>query len=97
MTKFEFIDELPTPVRTPHKPGIRGCEPLIMEFADALRENPKQWAKYPKALSLYTAKSYVSAIKSKPSRLGPKPLQGGAFEAAIRKGVLYVRYVGGEE
>ena len=96
MTAFEFVDELPEAVRTPRKFTPRGCEPLIIEFADALRENPKQWAKYPKALSLSTAKSYVSAIKTKPSRNGPKPLQGGAFEATTRKGVLYVRYVGGE-
>lgn len=59
-------------------------------LTETLRTRPGQWARVPDML--YTsASSTASAIRAGLlSAFEPK----GAYEAAVRKGVLYARYVG---
>jgi hypothetical protein len=86
MTAFEFMDELPM------KRSNKSPDPLIVEFAKALKAHLKQWAKFPKALSKSSAQSYASAINH---AIPPAPvaLRDGSFEATCRAGVLYVRAI----
>jgi len=83
--QVEFVNELP-PAR-----GGRNGDPLLSEFADILRQRPGAWAKWPTKLRPNSARTYLSAIP-KGLVAAFEPFQ---FEAAARRGVLYVRYVGG--
>ena len=87
-TEFEFVDELPSKSdngRIPH--------PVYVEFASALRDNPGQWAKWPRPIAYNgigtTAWRINHGVKG-----APPSLITGEFEAATRAGVLYVRFVG---
>ena len=75
----EFVEELPE--QQPRK-RYRG---KYADFADALRENPGRWAKYPSQ-----AKTTVYQLRK--SRLGSFP--GDEFEFETRNGEIYLRYVG---
>lgn len=83
--KIEFIQELPLAATS------RGPEPKHLAFAKALKENPGMWAEYPAEVSNTTARSYASKINA-----GNWPMFRHGYEAATRKGTLYVRYTGGE-
>lgn len=78
-TTPEFVEELPE--QEPRK-KYRG---KYAEFADALRENPGRWAKYP-------AKTKTTVYQLRKSRLGSFP--GDEFEFETRNGEIYLRYVG---
>lgn len=86
MAGINFIDTLPG------RPLTRTED--IAEFADELKRNPRQWAAYPWSddLAYGTRKSRASDInRNQPT--APLPLRTG-FHAAVRDGVLYVRYMG---
>ena len=91
MTAFEFVDELP-------KRGARGGgqkpQRVLVDFAAALRENPGQWAKWPKPVSAVNAPSTAARINNGHPGT-PSVLSTGEFEACTRDGVCYVRFVGG--
>lgn len=91
MTAFEFVDNLPNGnEKFGNKP-----DPLIVEFAEALRSRPNSWAKYPRPTK---SKGSIQALKwliNTGNDRAPKPFRGGGFEATARDGVMYVRYVGG--
>lgn len=88
---FEFVEELPErEVSARAKPN-----PVLMEFAQALRDNPNQWAKYPRRNSSRT--SCAATARNINGKLPSCPIafRDGGFEAANRGGVCYVRFVGG--
>lgn len=84
---FEFVDELPS------RRGRNATDPILVEFAEALRAHSDRWAKYPVELSRASRASVSSAI-TRDSGTCPKPFRGGGFESRIVSGVVYVRYVG---
>ncbi len=86
MTEFKFIEGDP--------PSIQGHSKLAA-FAEALRANPGKWAEYPTAVTPAVGRNYSAEI-NKASQKAPKSFQGGGFEATAPKGVLYVRFIGGE-
>ena len=75
----QFVDELP--VQQPRR-KYRG---KYAEFADALRENPGRWAKYP-------SQTKTTVYQLRKSRLGSFP--GDEFEFENRNGEIFLRYVG---
>ena len=85
---IEFFDDLP--VR-----NGRAMEGIQSEFAQALRDQPGRWAKYPEQDGRSPGSLSAAAYRiSKGSHLAPKNFRSG-FEAVVRRGVLYVRFVGG--
>lgn len=84
---FEFVDELPP------RRGRNATDPILVEFAEALRANPGRWAKYPVQPSRVSRASVSSAI-TRNTGTCPKPFRGGGFQSRIVTGVVYVRYVG---
>lgn len=90
----EFVDGLPPLGRAGRAEGFHGKpQQVFIDFANELRENPKQWAKYPKPLAASSAGSLAWSINNQGHRC-PQVLRTGEFEAASRSGVLYVRFVG---
>ncbi|MFE3060659.1 hypothetical protein [Nocardia sp. NPDC059239] len=86
---FEFVDQLP-----PSKGNAgRRLDPLLFEFAQALRANPGQWAKWPRAISERRSRQIHWEIKRGMRRALPP----GEFEACSRAGVAYARYIGGSD
>lgn len=67
--------------------------PELVAFVEALRQNPKRWARYPRTISSGACSVAAARIKR-----GEGSFIGGGFEATSRKvdgtRVLYVRYVG---
>lgn len=91
MAEFEFVDELPPKVRRTR--GQQSDRDLIAEFAAALRARPGVWAKWPADISVASSPTYRKRIQE-----GVFPaFRNGVFAAAERNGLLYVRYVGGED
>jgi len=84
---FKFVERLPK-----LKSSGRHSDPVYSEFAEALRNNPGQWAQWPKPIAKTTAGALVSRINQCAD--APASLSTGEFEAASRVGVLYVRFVG---
>lgn len=78
-TTPEFVEELPD--QEPRR-RYRG---KYAEFADALRDNPGRWAKYP-------SKTKTTVYQLRKSRLGSFP--GDQFEFELRNGDIFLRYVG---
>lgn len=73
------------------------ADPFYDEFAQALRDHPGRWAKWPK---VYKNASSVAAIRKNIAdgdRRAPVPFRTDGWEAVVRQGVLYVRYVGDKE
>jgi hypothetical protein len=87
VTQFEFVEALPAETRG-HQ-----LDPVIFEFAEALRARPGEWAKYPIATSPSWRNTLVWSIRNTNSRT-PTAFRSGGFDARQRGGVLYVRYVG---
>ncbi len=86
--QFEFVDELPAAIRTN---SDQQCERwLIDRFSAVLRNRPGDWAKWPADIRASTAKSYGVQIRSGTMR----SFRNGGYEAQVRNGVLYIRYVG---
>ncbi|MGH8967598.1 MAG: hypothetical protein ACRDXB_20045 [Actinomycetes bacterium] len=83
MIDIEFVDELPGGRVGPNR------DPVAKDFAAALKDRPGAWAKWPTTLTRSSAYSYATRIH----KGAIKPLALG-FEAAVRKGQLYVRFVG---
>lgn len=83
---FEFVDELPS------RRGPGATDPILVEFAEALRANPGRWAKYPVELAPTSRSTVSSSITTNANC--PKPFRGGGFQSRIVTGVMYVRYVG---
>lgn len=82
----EFVDELPG--------GNRGVRGKYVEFFDALRDNAGKWAKFPDQDDKTSGyKNSTRTFISQGKVSGSAPAR--AFEAAVRQGTLYVRYVGG--
>lgn len=91
---IEFVETLP--------PRAAGGEqyipdPVLADFAQALRDNPGRWAKYPAADLNATQASSMGTRISMQRRPGtPRvfmPDRAGTFEGTVRSGQLYVRYV----
>ncbi|MFE3059087.1 hypothetical protein [Nocardia sp. NPDC059239] len=80
----QFVSEIPP------RRGHYGKHDVSVQFAQALRSNPGQWAVWPGSLS---PKS-VYAIASRINRGQNKAFPVGEYEAAGREGVVYVRYIG---
>jgi hypothetical protein len=78
---IEFLDELP--------PSLSGRkrDPVLVEFADALRANPGKWAPYPKPIK--NGGNHAVQIN-----MGRYPTLGIGFRAVCRQGTCYVGYVG---
>lgn len=72
-------------------PPDRRSNPIYQEVADALRENPGKWAKWPEEVDQRQALRLVSAINA--GRV--VPMKKG-FRASTRGGTLLVAYLGGE-
>lgn len=85
---FEFIEQLPEKRSRRVTPGTMKSK-LFEDFAEVLRQNPQQWAKYPG--NNKTVRQIAWGIRN---QRGPAPLalQTGEFEAEVRDGVLYVRW-----
>lgn len=71
------------------------------EFADQLKSRPGCWAIYPAFYSAFHLGQGGSsvAVRALASRIshGKQSAFGGGFEAVSRNGVVYVRFVGGEQ
>lgn len=85
----EFVDELPN-VGTTATPELVAC------FAESLRREPGRWAVYPWSdeLAPHSRRSRASDINAG-RRGAPAALRDG-FQAAVRAGVMYVRFAGGD-
>lgn len=86
MSEFKFVE-------LEHR-GQRGRpDPLLEEFAEALRSNTGRWAEWPRPISRGSIATTAARIRN--ASLGaPKPLGDGTFDACTRKGIVYVRHVG---
>lgn len=88
MTEVQFVAELP-----PHGRQL----PQLVEFVTELKRHPLAWAIFPGQEFMSTAyrRSMASRIniQNKMTNRPPAPLRGD-FEAAVRGGVIHVRYVG---
>jgi hypothetical protein len=88
--EFEFVDELPEIVRS----SRTRANPILMRFAQALRDNPNQWAKYPRKRGS-RASCATTARNINGKRHGcPIAFRDAGFEAENRGGICYVRFVG---
>lgn len=90
MTNFEFVDNIPSRGK-----GGRRVDPVLIEFAEALRDNPGRWAKYPHTPTSQAGASATAHLIRAGHPSAAKPFRGGDFDAAVRQGVLYVRFIGG--
>ncbi|MFC9767659.1 hypothetical protein [Rhodococcus jostii] len=89
MTDFDFVDEIPD--RAGSKFNAQEGE-----FAAALRNNPGKWAVYYRDFG--EDEKHAKYARAQQIRKGAlKAYASGGFEAAVRSGVLYARYVGGAE
>lgn len=61
-------------------------------FAEELKARPGQWAIYPSTRSSVAVRALASRISN-----GRLTAFGKGFEAVTRHGVIYVRFVGGQE
>lgn len=88
MNDFKFVDELPS--------GHIGKppDPLLQQFADALKTKPGIWAEWPKSSTPSTLTSLVTRINHYWKPGCPIAFKAGGFEARYRDGMLYVRYKG---
>ena len=95
-----FVDKLPAPARhgrTPH--------PVDAQTAQDLRANPGEWAIYPTEAKWPDAgeiehRTLLQRLHSLKTRIAQAPTgvwRDGRFDAAVRDGQLYVRFVGDEE
>jgi hypothetical protein len=85
MTKFNFVD--------PDIMQPRGSKnSLLQEFAEALKARPGEPAEWPMPINPQTARSVSSRISMHDST-APKLFREG-YQAVIRDGVMYVRYIG---
>jgi hypothetical protein len=94
MIQFEFVDDLPRRSGGDNGGG-RPPDPLVVEFAQALRATPGQWAKWPKSNSAYNSLRTMASAITRDVHPCPVALRGGCFEAKTRGGVMYVRFTGG--
>jgi hypothetical protein len=94
MSEFEFVDDIPEE-RSGGSNGGRRPDPLVVEFAQALRATPRQWAKWPKSNSAYNSLRTMASAITRDVHPCPVALRGGCFEAKTRGGVMYVRFTGG--
>ncbi|MFR9767095.1 hypothetical protein [Nocardia sp. SC052] len=79
--EFEFFHKLPAP------PKPRS---VLAEFAEALRDRPRVWGKWPVELAPGSARVVPSRVNSGKYRTLPSD----RFHAVSRGGVVYVRYIG---
>jgi hypothetical protein len=82
--KTTFVETLPD-----RRGGGRHPDPALVQFAADVRANPDRWALYPNTIGPRSGSALVRYISS-----GQGAFSGGGFEAAVRAGVLYVRYTG---
>jgi hypothetical protein len=86
--KLTFVDELPASKK-------RGRVNQSSQLAEKLKAKPMTWARYPAKLTKSTAYQYASAINV--GKGGTNPLHSGEYRAAVREGVLYLRYIGASD
>ena len=95
-----FVDKLPAPARhgrTPH--------PVDARAAHDLRENPGEWGIYPAEekwpdAGEITPRVLAQRLHSLKTRIAHAPTgvwRDGQFEAVVREGQLFIRFVGDEE
>lgn len=90
-SEVQFIDELP------EKAGRRREDPLVAAFAETLKSQPGRWAAHPLngKWTYRSTCSFASRINNHDTKAPPSLRHG--FEATVRNGVAYVRFVGGDE
>jgi hypothetical protein len=87
MTRFEFVDDLPSALNKDNW----ARKAVLCELAEALRASPGRWAKWPfEPPTRAAASQVVHRIKS-----GQIPTLKDGFEAVTRDGVAYIRFVNG--
>ena len=92
-TNFEFVDELPEGGGG----GSRGRTPILRRFAEALRANPRKWAKYPFEFSSPGA-AFSTASRINTGKNGcARSLIDPEFQAQARGCVVYVRFFDGDD
>jgi hypothetical protein len=67
---------------------------VYIEFAQALRDNPGRWAKWPRTYANPTSVYAVRKNLLDGDRRAPSAFRGGKWEAVVRGKVLYVRFLG---
>jgi hypothetical protein len=88
--EVQFVD-------TPAPETGKGVKLNLSGFAAALKSHPRQWAIYiPRETQSYNTLSAMCSYINKQHVKAPVELREG-FQAAFREGVLYVRYIGGEQ
>lgn len=89
MSDFTFVDELPPK----QSRKTRLPDALIVEFAEACKDNPGKWCVYPKPVSASTRRTYAASINYARATV-PGGLGNGEFEADASRGdaQLWVRY-----
>lgn len=92
MTDFDFVDELPggpyRAVRSPNR-NLRPETKLLFDFAQALRQRPMTWGKWPRIITSNTAASTCRRVRDGFYR---QVLPNEGFESTVRDGELYVRF-----
>lgn len=95
-----FVDKLPAPARhgrTPH--------PVDAQTAQDLRAHPGEWGIYPTSAKWpdageITTRALAQRLHSLKTRIAQAPTgvwRDGQFDAVVRDGQLYVRFVGPKE
>ena len=95
-----FVDKLPAPARSGRAP-----HPVDAQAAQDLRENPGEWGIYPTSAKWpdageITSRALAQRLHSMKTRIAKAPAgvwRDGRFDAVVRDGQLYVRFVGDEE
>lgn len=95
-----FVDKLPAPARSGRAP-----HPIDAQTAHALQQRPGEWAIYPTSAKWPDAgeiehRALLQRLHSMKTRIAKAPAgvwRDGRFDAVVRDGQLYVRFVGDEE
>jgi hypothetical protein len=66
---------------------------VFAEFAAELRKHPGRWAKWPRTYSNPTSVGAVRHNIEHKTDKTPANFREGTWEAVVRQGVLYVRYL----
>ena len=95
-----FVDKLPAPARHGRAP-----HPIDAQTAHTLRQNPGEWGIYPTSakwpdageIGHRTLQQRLHSLKTRIAQAPTGVWRDGRFEAVVRDGKLFVRFVGPKE
>jgi hypothetical protein len=72
----------------------RSGDEVYREFAQALRDNPGRWAKWPRTYNNPSSNHALRRNILDGDRRAPNAFRGGKWDAVVRDKILYVKYLG---